>query len=328
MKDLIYYPRFESRDKKWLKYAILYLDNFIPIIPQSGGIYLSENYKRIMGETDLIRPYEPKYSQGQRATQKAIDEVETILRDEHRKSVLFDAANVKRKMQNSKNWNETLFNEKYTNDWKYFCLENGIGIENYQGLLISQELALIYMTSLAQEIAFEEDTSTITDIKKWDNYTTFKRVKSPKISNKINLAKSVIDIRLPADLETISFQKLIEFRTKNRKFLSAFVDQINKLYDFIGQGLTAQEFVKEHQGIYKDYTKEVLSLGLRMSSFPLAAWILMDNSALEIQYAKEILAALGVSVGGVYALKKGYKNLEGKRYCRKYLSNLKSIVQE
>lgn len=59
MKDLIYYPRFESRDENWLKFALLYMENFIPIIPSRGRIFLSTNYQKLIDETDLVQPYEP-----------------------------------------------------------------------------------------------------------------------------------------------------------------------------------------------------------------------------------------------------------------------------
>lgn len=257
---------------------------------------------------------------------KAIKDVEEILSDTYKNSVLFDTVNLKRTMQNPINWGDTLFQDKYTYDWEYFCRQNNLGKQSDYGLQISSELAMIYMTSLAQEIAFEKDASTITDLKQWDNYTTFKRAKSPNFLNKAKLAETVINVKLPQNLREIDFDKIIAFRNSNRKFLSAFGTNLNNMYDYIGKGLTSEQFISDHQKIFSEYTKEVLSLGLRVSAIPLGVWILIDNSqSLGIQYAKEILGGLGVTIGGAFALKKAYKNLEGKRFSKKYLSNLENL---
>lgn len=326
MKELIYYPRFESQDENWLKFSMLYMESFIPIIPQSGRRHLSNNYSKILDETDLIQPYEPKYLQGERATLKAIKDVEEILSSPHKNSVLFNAANVKRKMENPLMWTETLFQEKYTDEWNRFCLDSNLGKKSNEGLLISEELAMIYMTTLAQEIAFETDASTITDIGTWDNYTTYKRAKSPNFLNKANLAKTVLDLTIPDNLSEISFDRLIKFRNINRKYLTAFNTQLDITYESISNGLTAKSFIDGHNNIFKEYSLEVAALSLRTAVIPLGLWILISKSeALTAPYVKEILGGLGVTIAGVLAMKKGYKNLEGKRYSKKYISNLEKI---
>jgi len=62
MKDLIYYPTFEPRDLNWIKYALIYIDKFSPIIPDPGKTELSELYWTLfwriniswIGRTDFI----------------------------------------------------------------------------------------------------------------------------------------------------------------------------------------------------------------------------------------------------------------------------------
>lgn len=64
MKDMIYYPGFEVRDKTWLKFALLYFDCLRPIIPTTIAPerdYISDSFCIIMDETDLIQPYRPEY---------------------------------------------------------------------------------------------------------------------------------------------------------------------------------------------------------------------------------------------------------------------------
>jgi hypothetical protein len=54
MREFIYYPSFEPQNLNWLKYVLIYLDGFSPIIPQSGEIKLSFLFRDIRSKTDLI----------------------------------------------------------------------------------------------------------------------------------------------------------------------------------------------------------------------------------------------------------------------------------
>src|SRR5436853_588756 len=67
MQEFIYYPGFEVRDVNWLKFALLYLDKLDPIIPESGDEHLTEQYRRIMSETDLIEVHRPSLDEGLQA---------------------------------------------------------------------------------------------------------------------------------------------------------------------------------------------------------------------------------------------------------------------
>ena len=74
MDKLIYYPSFEPRDIDWLKYALIYVDQFSPIIPKSGKGTLSSDFRSIENETDLVKILEPKWWQGDNAATKALKE--------------------------------------------------------------------------------------------------------------------------------------------------------------------------------------------------------------------------------------------------------------
>lgn len=45
MRELIYYPSFEVRNREWLKFALIYLEYLDPIIPESGDVHLSDEYR-------------------------------------------------------------------------------------------------------------------------------------------------------------------------------------------------------------------------------------------------------------------------------------------
>ena len=79
MESLLYYPGFEVENINWLKFALLYLNKLRPIIPPDGDKYLSDNFKFINDETDLIDKYRPNYEEGFNATLDAIDVIDKIL---------------------------------------------------------------------------------------------------------------------------------------------------------------------------------------------------------------------------------------------------------
>ena len=75
-----------------------------------------------------------------------------------------------------------------------------------------------------------------------------------------------------------------------------------------------------------EYSKEVLIQGIGIASIPFAAYVLITNpDATKPEYIHEILGALGIVLGGGYTLNKGFKDIETKRYCKKYLTNLKRL---
>jgi hypothetical protein len=60
-------------------------------------------------------------------------------------------------------------------NWEHFCLSNNYGQRTDDGILVSEELAFIFMTFLAEEIAFEEGKSIITDNNTFDNFLNYRR---------------------------------------------------------------------------------------------------------------------------------------------------------
>ena len=105
MKDMIYYPGFETRDENWLKFALLYFDTLRPIIPYtsySEKRYLSDTFQYVMGEADLIKPYRPKYPEGLRASTLACEEFEKFLLHPERYGSYFIEANLEHLLKNGK----------------------------------------------------------------------------------------------------------------------------------------------------------------------------------------------------------------------------------
>jgi hypothetical protein len=48
----------------------LYIEHLNPIIPESGKSFLSDEFKKVANETDLIQIHTPSYDEGQNATRE------------------------------------------------------------------------------------------------------------------------------------------------------------------------------------------------------------------------------------------------------------------
>lgn len=326
MEPLIYYPTFEPPTDAWLKFSLLYFENFRPIIPYSRRGLVSDNYKRIIENTDLIRPYSPGADVGYRASLKAIEEVEKIYDKRHQRSLLFNSANLIRKWENSANWNFNVYHEKFSDIWADYCERNNIGRRTENGITLPEELAFLFMTYLAKEIAFEESAAIITDNNKYDNFTNYSRSTTPSLNRTTKFAKGIINLLIPKNLADIPFERLIEFRENNRDYLRAFNSELQNIQEKIGEGYSEQDFINSYNNIYSEFSRQVVLTGIGLASIPFAAYMLIKNPAATApEYVKEILGALGIALGGGYTLNKGLRDNETGRYCKKYITNLERI---
>jgi len=209
MKPLIYYPSFEPPNEIWLKFALIYFKEFRPIIPYTRENIVSDSFKQIRNETNLINPINPGYNEGVEASIKARNEVEGIMLNPYERSHHFKQVNVIRKFQNEKNWNYELFAEKFSNEWGQYIIRNGMGRETNNGLEMSEELAFIFMSYLASEIAYLEDTAIITDNNAFDNFTNSKRMNHISTVKRNSFAKGIINLMVPQDLSQIPIKNLV-----------------------------------------------------------------------------------------------------------------------
>lgn len=327
MKNLIYYPNFESNDLEWLKFSLLYLDNFSPIIPDTGIPFLSELYKKLQNETDLLKLQRPGIGAGTRATRKAIDYVTTVLRNPHSFADELHSANIVRVWQNPEKQNYTLFDEKFVGEWRWFCEENNFVKDSELGLDISKSLGELYMTFLAQEVAYEKEASPITDNKNLDELSISIRTKNVTNDNKIEVAKSIIKHKLPLDFSELTIDKVIsirnsaDFKTKQ----SAFHTELDNAYTKLGMGIDPSEFSKSFNRTLTDWTGELTSLGIKTITYGLSAYILLENNdPSNLEYIKKALEA-GLILQGGKSLIKNINNNHDRKYCRQYLTQLESV---
>lgn len=326
MKKYLYYPNLEPPDTRWLKFAVLYLDKFESIVPYSRQHLISDDYRRLANETDLVDLYSPNHLQGERATIKAINETERILSNTYSLSGLFKRINLKRDWQNPESWDYQIYGEKFSYRWATFCEESGIGSRNNDGILLPKELAFLYMTHLAKEISFDRNGNIITDNVEYDNYTSFWRVSNVNSNVRDKFMRGVIDLKIPTDIDNIDFNKLIEFRNQNRNQIKAFNQQIDKVEEAISNGLTEQHFVDDFNNIYLELSEQVILLGLGAASIPFALYTLINNPlALTSEYTNEILGGLSIAVGGYYGVRKALYDKREERLCKKYFANLSRL---
>jgi hypothetical protein len=215
MTTLIYYPTFEPQSTNWLKYALIYLDEFSPIIPVRGQDQLSDLFRQVEGETTLIKRIEPSWEQGGRATRKVLREAREIQNYPEEYHAIFNNANIISSWRNQKNWNVRLYQEKFSIPFSEFCQDQNFGINVDGDLYLSEELASFFMTFLAEEISYEKQATPITDLPNLDELSTYLRSKKIENKDKVQAAKTIIDLHLPQGIEHIDIEKFINFRTES-----------------------------------------------------------------------------------------------------------------
>ena len=142
MNKLLYYPHFEIQDENFLKFALLYVDEIRPIIPQTAMNTLSDTMNMMINNTELINPYKPDYKDGDLASIIAIEYLEKS-----------------RDKKNLKNKNACkLYREKYSYRFEQYCLENNLCETCDNGIMLSEDIACTYMSILADVISKETET--------------------------------------------------------------------------------------------------------------------------------------------------------------------------
>ena len=138
--------------------------------------------------------------------------------------------------------------------------------------------------------------------------------------------QGIIKLLIPSNISEIPISKLIDFRNKNRDKILEFNRQIENVEDAIGIGSTEEKFVNSFNDANKELMQEIMLLSTRASIIPLATYMLINNpTALSEEYAKSILTALGIGLGGYFAVKKSFMNTNSKRSCKKYFTNVSSL---
>ncbi len=323
MKNLIYYPGFEVKDVDWLKFALLYVDALNPIIPKSGDKYLSDLHKKLQSETDFIVTHRPNNFEGLRATLDAIEEVEKVLKDPHSYSQIFDRPDFLDSWKLPANHQYELFEEKYTDAWEAFCVENSLGTPTDEGIKVHMELGFVFMSLLAQTIAESRSVSPITDYSNLDKFSIFTRTKTNMAEMKV--AQAVIELELPTSLHDIELNAIIALRNRSgfKERLAAFHQELSDYLDSVETGAPGK-FVTSFNSAWQELSPHILTAGLGTLSVGLGIWIAID-AASDATFLKEVVGGTMVAISGAVNISKTWKNTETRRFTRKYLADLTKI---
>lgn len=328
MKNLIYYPSFEPRDLNWIKYALIYIDRFSPIIPNSGMNELSDLFWKLSDNTDLVERYIPKWQHGAAASTKTIKEIEFIQAHPEQFGGVLNNVNTIRAWSDRQNQIFKLYEEKFNIPFKSYCVENKLAQECPGGILMSKELAYLFMTFLAEEIAYNENATPITDNPKLDLISTYLRTREPKIENQITAVKTLIDQNLPEQIEYIGIDKFIEFRrdTGINELRSKFNKAFEDFYRAFENNTDITQFIQELNSTNKDLVTEIGLFFGGIVSIGLGGLILFNNfNASKLEAIKQIAEGTVFTVGGLIGINQTWKLGENRRSARKFLTNLKRI---
>ena len=327
MNELIYYPTFEVIDPQWLKFALLYLDKLDPIIPTAGDGYFSDQFRRVLGETDLIDIHRPSYAEGSSATRDALEHVEKILKHPERYCDIFKPNFIK-DWQAPHKQTARLFQDKYSDLWERFCLENRLGRKTNTGLALSEDVALLYMTLLAQVIADGRGVSPITDNRQLDRFAIFTRRPQTVEPANMKTAQAVIRLELPADLSDISLTNVINQRNrpgfKDRR--RAFHHELNEFMSNTEHGTSPGHFGESLGNSWTDFKEDILKLGAGVTVFTLGIWIALGSGQIEtLKGAQQLAGGLSLSLGSGIAIRNTWNHTKTKRFTRKYLADLRKM---
>ncbi len=329
MRELIYYPSFEVRNREWLKFALLYIEKLDPIIPESGDIHLSDEYRMVVNDTDLIQKHRPDYEEGERATLDAIDQIERVLRHPNAFIGVFSDNNFIEKWKNPKEQKFTLFKEKYTDYWERFCLDNSLGETSNYGLMVSRDVANIYMTILAQCIADSRGVSPITDDRFLDRFSIFSRKASPNIANTVEAAQGIINLKLPSNLRDLSLDVIVKHRNRQnfKQHQRAFHDELEQFLEKVEQANGNSAFEKSLGNIWSDFSDEIVRVGSGVVAFGLGVWLLFPSGGTAILPAwGKIAGGAALSIGSVISIRNTWKNTKTRRMARRYLADMQDLA--
>lgn len=336
MRDMIYFPGFEVKNENWLKFALLYFDTLRPIIPYtvySEERYLSDTFQRVMGETDLIEPYRPEYEEGSCASILACEEFEKFLSHPEIYGAYFcgskSGAHIK-KWKNRNYQDCTLFSGKYSQIFFDFCTKNRIATPCQEGIHISNDLAFVYMSLLADVISKRHEYEMITDVQKYSRYLINRDLTvSKENQNRITAAQNNIEFSLPTELNHIPLERFVQLRN-DRSFNAtrkAYMTQIEQLiaHQEAGEFFSLEDLLS--------YKKDFIRIGQRVAVFTASAIVSCFSfySLLTDQqnaFAPAVASAVidGFAVKDAYSSLPQYVNsIREKSLARKYVAKIEAL---
>ena len=329
MEKLLYYPNFEIQDERFLKFALLYIDEIRPIIPVCARNVLSDSMNNIISNTELINPYESHYEDGYLATFTTIEYLE--------KRKFFEKYSVAgSRIQEDLPYNYILYADKYTYEFENYCLEHRLGKKCNEGIILNKEVAFSYMSILAEIISKDMGIDMITDNRNYADPVL--RARSSFSCCKANWLDSIqreIEFYVPVDMNKIPLEKFIELRSdyKFERARKGFVIELNRVLDSYDNNVenidlkNINECRQEMYGLLKEIGFLCARVAIGGHSF--------NNMCTADMGTFDFWSNLGEMGISLKDFKQDYfeirdylARIEGKKQARKYLAKLRQLRPE
>ncbi|MEK4710710.1 hypothetical protein [Bacillus sp. FSL R10-2780] len=330
MKKILYYPGFEIQDETWLKFALLYLSRINTIVPNEAKPFLSKEYNLIYKETNLLDKYPPKDYETERATNKVIEIISAFLKNPLKHYGPLGEINIVNFWKQRENQNYELFNTKFGNKFELFCREWGFAHESRNGIKIPSQLATTYMGILAHTIGKRKNMSIITDIEHqkqiislsddlWNYNKDFEEIK---------YIKNYLSLLLPANLNNIPIERIIDLRNKDdfQKKLNAFHLALEQLTLSPNQGLSDisyKEITENIEWSIKELGADILNFGSSLLITTLGISLAYTGGPSRLELLKESLGFIPTAGTGWQL----YKNIHSsqRRLASQYITDIRNI---
>ena len=279
--------------------------------------------------TDLISPHRPEYDEGDNATRDALEKIESILQHPERYERIFGSpTKFVDRWKHRGNQTHSLFKDKYTDLWERFCLDNRLGHRSDEGINLSPEVTYLYMTILAQAISDSKGIESITDNNALSVFSILTHRTRQLQNDHLQAAQATINLKIPANIQTISLKKVIAHRNKAdfRIKQKAFQEGLFKYLQSVEGGVSPEQFGKSLGSLWNDFSDDIATLCANTASFGLAIWLLSSSLTTGVlETAKEFSGGLALTVGSTISIRNTWKHTRAKRLTRKYLADLSKI---
>ncbi|CAH1057247.1 hypothetical protein [Paenibacillus pseudetheri] len=327
MQNLLYYPGFEIQDQRWLKFALLYLEEISTIVPMGGDHYVSDLYTFIEQETGLLKRYRPDYMESEKSSRETIEVIEKYINNPSRNFGILGRVNVIDHWRTRENQNFELFFSKFSYDFEQFCLDQGFAHRSENGISLPYQFGVIYMSILAHNIGEHNNVSVITDIKEHNMVSQISQNtwKFNKRYNEFKAIKKTIELNLPRNIDSISVDEIIDFRnkTKYQSKLKAFREAVSKLNDLHGGNMSEvnmRHIISEIEEVKIGLSSEIFNLCSTVSQVGLGIFLTLGPNVENLEFIKELLG-IGFILTGSRSLINSFNNEQ--RQASQYLTQIR-----
>lgn len=328
MKDFLYYPGFEIEDEEWLKFALLYMDGVNTIVPKYASFLERTDTRIIKENTNLLQVYNPSYKEGRDSSYEVIKILEDFFASKFYSSEknIFDSWKLK-ELQTVE-----LYSGKYSNEFEDYCIDKSIASKSHNGILISKELSMTYMSIFAHNIGDRNGMSIITDFRDQQNLVLLNKHTQSYNSElvELNTLKSIININIPAHIKDVPLADIINLRNKEdfQSKLKAFNKALNDFTNSTNQNLSEENYkdfldclhyeTNNLKSIIKANMPEIISFNLMMG-------LTIANSQSKFEMIQSVVSASPLLISPIRDVYKVYRHELSNNLAPRYLTDLSKL---